>query len=167
MMIIPVIISSLDWMGNRSNASWLTFRTILLSISMSWVLVTGVLMGAVYRFRRLKVFRVASPIFLCTTLVGCAIMYGEVRHNSFIHSFIHFGTVQDCFPVKAPPHTPKTKSISSRSNRDPKFVSYICIFCKCATIKIWLAKQASCVQESIDGTAHRFRAPTFELEASK
>ena len=55
------------------------FRVILLSISMSWILVIVGIMGAVYKFRRLKVFRVASPVFLCITLLGCAIMYAEVR----------------------------------------------------------------------------------------
>ena len=54
------------------------YRSVLLAISMLWILVTGVLMVAVYKFRRLKVLKVASPIFLCITLLGCAIMYAEV-----------------------------------------------------------------------------------------
>lgn len=51
---------------------------MLLAISMSWAAVAIALMGAVYKYRRLKVFKVASPTFLCVTLLGCAIMYAEV-----------------------------------------------------------------------------------------
>ncbi|KAI9552491.1 hypothetical protein GHT06_022857 [Daphnia sinensis] len=54
------------------------FRIALLAISMSWVLISIGLMGAVYKYRRLKVFKVASPTFLCVTLLGCAIMYAEM-----------------------------------------------------------------------------------------
>ena len=36
------------------------------------------LAAAVCNYRRLKVFKVASPVFLCVTLLGCAIMYGEM-----------------------------------------------------------------------------------------
>jgi hypothetical protein len=52
---------------------------VLLAISMTWVMVSIALMGAVYKYRRLKVFKVASPTFLCVTLLGCAIMYAEVN----------------------------------------------------------------------------------------
>ncbi|XP_057380872.1 probable G-protein coupled receptor CG31760 [Daphnia carinata] len=54
------------------------FRIALLVISMSWVLISIGLMGAVYKYRRLKVFKVASPTFLCVTLLGCATMYAEM-----------------------------------------------------------------------------------------
>lgn len=54
-------------------------RTVLLSVSMVCVIVSLGLIGAVYNYRRLKVFKVASPHFLCFTLLGCAIMYSEVR----------------------------------------------------------------------------------------
>jgi hypothetical protein len=37
------------------------------------------LVGYVYQHRKIKVFKVASPIFLCITLLGCVIMYLEVR----------------------------------------------------------------------------------------
>merc|ERR1719458_950064 len=32
----------------------------------------------VYTYRKLKVFRLGSPTFLCITLMGCAIMYLEM-----------------------------------------------------------------------------------------
>ena len=50
----------------------------MLVISMSWAAVSIALMGAVYKYRRLKVFKVASPTFLCVTLLGCAVMYAEM-----------------------------------------------------------------------------------------
>jgi hypothetical protein len=34
--------------------------------------------------RKLKVFKTASPIFLSITLLGCAIMYLEVRPKYFV-----------------------------------------------------------------------------------
>ncbi|CAN8020458.1 unnamed protein product [Ixodes persulcatus] len=53
-------------------------RISLLTISVMCIVLTMVLAGYVYRFRKLKVIKVASPIFLCITLVGCAIMYCEM-----------------------------------------------------------------------------------------
>lgn len=44
---------------------------------MIWAAVSIGLMGFVYKYRRLRVFKVASPTFLCATLLGCAIMYAE------------------------------------------------------------------------------------------
>lgn len=35
-----------------------------------------------YQHRKLKVFKVASPIFLSITLLGCALMYLEVREDA-------------------------------------------------------------------------------------
>lgn len=63
-------------------------RTVLLSVSMLCVIISLGLCGAVYKHRRLKVFKVASPIFLCITLIGCAIMYSEV-----IKSITHLLTI--------------------------------------------------------------------------
>ncbi|XP_067003121.1 probable G-protein coupled receptor CG31760 [Anabrus simplex] len=54
------------------------FRIALLSVSISCVLFTLGLVCYVYQHRRLKVFKVASPIFLGITLLGCAIMYLEM-----------------------------------------------------------------------------------------
>ncbi|XP_039301535.1 probable G-protein coupled receptor CG31760 [Nilaparvata lugens] len=54
------------------------FRITLLSISVSCVLFTICLIVYMYQHRRIKVFKVASPIFLAITLLGCAIMYLEM-----------------------------------------------------------------------------------------
>jgi hypothetical protein len=48
------------------------------------VIISLGLIGAVYNYRRLKVFKVASPHFLCFTLLGCAIMYSEVTQFNFL-----------------------------------------------------------------------------------
>lgn len=55
------------------------YRISLLAVSVSCVAFTLGLVGYVYQHRKIKVFKVASPIFLCITLLGCAIMYLEVR----------------------------------------------------------------------------------------
>ncbi|XP_067136225.1 probable G-protein coupled receptor CG31760 isoform X2 [Centruroides vittatus] len=60
-----------------SHYNW-AFRISLLTISMICVLLTIVLACYIYRYRKLKVIKVASPIFLCITLLGCAIMYSEM-----------------------------------------------------------------------------------------
>ncbi|KAK8768276.1 hypothetical protein V5799_015259 [Amblyomma americanum] len=60
-----------------SHYNW-AFRISLLTISVICILLTMVLAGYVYRYRKLKVIKVASPVFLCITLIGCAIMYCEV-----------------------------------------------------------------------------------------
>jgi len=49
-----------------------------LTISIGCACGTFVLAGYLFRHRRVKVFKVASPIFLMITLIGCAIMYLEV-----------------------------------------------------------------------------------------
>lgn len=54
------------------------FRITLLAISVLCILMTLVLAAYVYRFRRVKVIKAASPVFLCITLLGCAIMYCEM-----------------------------------------------------------------------------------------
>ncbi|KAL1115882.1 hypothetical protein AAG570_006171, partial [Ranatra chinensis] len=53
-------------------------RCLLLSISLGCILCTLCLVLYVYHNRKLKVFKVASPIFLSITLLGCALMYSEM-----------------------------------------------------------------------------------------
>ncbi|XP_060523083.1 probable G-protein coupled receptor CG31760 isoform X2 [Cylas formicarius] len=54
------------------------FRITLLSVSISCVFCTLVLNVYMFKHRKLKVFKVASPIFLSITLLGCATMYLEM-----------------------------------------------------------------------------------------
>lgn len=54
------------------------FRIALLSISLLCIVFTFVLMALVYHYRSVKVFRLASPTFLCICLIGCTIMYFEM-----------------------------------------------------------------------------------------
>lgn len=63
-----------------SSYNW-AFRISLLTISILCILLTFIIACYVYKFRKLKVFKVASPVFLCITLLGCAIMYLEVGLN--------------------------------------------------------------------------------------
>lgn len=58
------------------------FRITLLTFSIFCVFGTIFLVAYTYQHRKLKVFKVASPIFLSITLLGCAIMYLEVRFRS-------------------------------------------------------------------------------------
>ncbi|XP_076044697.1 putative G-protein coupled receptor CG31760 isoform X2 [Oratosquilla oratoria] len=60
-----------------SPYNW-SFRIALLTISVLCVLFTILLIGLVYHYRSVKVFKVASPIFLSICLIGCAIMYLEM-----------------------------------------------------------------------------------------
>jgi len=60
-------LASYDW----------TFRAVLCGLSMGCVLATFVMMGLIFKYRKLKVFSLASPCFLMITLCGCAIMYME------------------------------------------------------------------------------------------
>lgn len=60
-------------------------RISLLAISIGCACGTFVLAGYLFRHRRVKVFKVASPIFLMITLIGCAIMYLEVS-NTHTHA---------------------------------------------------------------------------------
>ncbi|KAI8042476.1 hypothetical protein M5D96_003789, partial [Drosophila gunungcola] len=64
-----------------ANYHW-PFRISLLTISIGCACGTFVLAGYLFRHRRVKVFKVASPIFLMITLIGCAIMYLEKRNMS-------------------------------------------------------------------------------------
>ncbi|GIX71967.1 hypothetical protein CEXT_220221 [Caerostris extrusa] len=59
-----------------ANYNW-AFRISLLTISVICIFLTLLLSFYVYRYRKLKVINVASPIFLCITLLGCVIMYCE------------------------------------------------------------------------------------------
>lgn len=54
------------------------FRLTLLIISVACALLTLSMAGYLYKHRKVKVFKVASPIFLSITLLGCATMYMEV-----------------------------------------------------------------------------------------
>lgn len=54
------------------------FRMTLLTTSVLCAVFTLSLACYMYRHRKVKVFKVASPIFLTITLLGCAIMYLEV-----------------------------------------------------------------------------------------
>ncbi|KAH9638803.1 hypothetical protein HF086_002043 [Spodoptera exigua] len=54
------------------------FRISLLVISVSCAVMTVCLTIYTRHHRRVKVFRVASPVFLSITLLGCAIMYMEM-----------------------------------------------------------------------------------------
>ncbi|XP_044007176.1 probable G-protein coupled receptor CG31760 [Aphidius gifuensis] len=60
-----------------ASYSW-PFRITLLTFSIFCACCTVLLVGYVYQHRKLKVFKVASPIFLSITLIGCAIMYLEM-----------------------------------------------------------------------------------------
>ncbi|GFY80166.1 probable G-protein coupled receptor CG31760 [Trichonephila inaurata madagascariensis] len=60
-----------------ANYNW-AFRISLLTISVICIFLTLLLSFYVYRYRKLKVINVASPIFLCITLLGCVIMYCEM-----------------------------------------------------------------------------------------
>ncbi|KAL6439270.1 hypothetical protein ACFW04_003865 [Cataglyphis niger] len=54
------------------------FRITLLAVSIFCAFGTIVLVAYMYQHRKLKVFKVASPIFLSITLLGCALMYLEM-----------------------------------------------------------------------------------------
>ncbi|EDV90989.1 GH23717 [Drosophila grimshawi] len=60
-----------------ANYHW-PFRISLLTISIGCACGTFGLLCYLFRHRRVKVFKVASPIFLMITLIGCAIMYLEM-----------------------------------------------------------------------------------------
>ncbi|XP_022901804.2 probable G-protein coupled receptor CG31760 [Onthophagus taurus] len=54
------------------------FRVTLLIFSVTCAICTVILIIYMFRHRKLKVFKVASPIFLAITLLGCATMYLEM-----------------------------------------------------------------------------------------
>lgn len=53
-------------------------RISLLVISVGCAISTFLLACYLFKHRKCKVFKVASPIFLLITLIGCAMMYMEV-----------------------------------------------------------------------------------------
>ncbi|XP_061398756.1 probable G-protein coupled receptor CG31760, partial [Musca vetustissima] len=53
------------------------FRISLLTISVACAIGCCILAGYLFHHRKMKVFKVASPIFLLITLIGCSIMYLE------------------------------------------------------------------------------------------
>lgn len=59
-----------------STYNW-AFRISLLTITILCILFTFIIAFNIYRHRKLKVIKVASPVFLCLTLLGCVIMYLE------------------------------------------------------------------------------------------
>lgn len=61
-----------------ASYNW-AFRMSLLTISIMCAFFTIALACYLYHHRKVKVFKVASPIFLTITLLGCAIMYLEVN----------------------------------------------------------------------------------------
>ncbi|XP_058815924.1 probable G-protein coupled receptor CG31760 isoform X2 [Topomyia yanbarensis] len=60
-----------------ANYNWI-FRTTLLTFSVMCAGFTVLLALYMYQHRKVKVFKVASPIFLTITLLGCAFMYLEM-----------------------------------------------------------------------------------------
>lgn len=60
-----------------ASYNWV-FRLSLLTISIICAGCTIVLSCYLYHHRKVKVFKVASPIFLTITLLGCGVMYMEV-----------------------------------------------------------------------------------------
>lgn len=75
---------------NYSVRMSFTCRIALLSFSIFCVFGTIILVVYMYQHRKLKVFKVASPIFLSITLLGCAIMYLEVRIIYYFKLFCNF-----------------------------------------------------------------------------
>lgn len=71
------LLSSLNFLNLIVRYS--VFRITLLAVSIFCAFGAIVLVVYVYQHRKLKVFKVASPIFLSITLLGCALMYLEVR----------------------------------------------------------------------------------------
>ncbi|XP_063975887.1 probable G-protein coupled receptor CG31760 isoform X3 [Diachasmimorpha longicaudata] len=65
--------SPMDYFSSIYNS-----RITLLSFSVFCACCAVLLIAYVYQHRKLKVFKVASPIFLSITLLGCAIMYLEM-----------------------------------------------------------------------------------------
>ncbi|XP_055590502.1 probable G-protein coupled receptor CG31760 isoform X2 [Uranotaenia lowii] len=60
-----------------ASYNW-AFRTTLLTFSVMCAGFTVILTLYMYQHRKVKVFKVASPIFLTITLLGCAFMYLEM-----------------------------------------------------------------------------------------
>lgn len=82
---VTLLGDALDTSNLFNKLILLCFRISLLVISMSCVVMTVCLTIYTRHHRRVKVFRVASPVFLSITLLGCAIMYMEVISEIEIH----------------------------------------------------------------------------------
>lgn len=67
-----------------SIVSYYFSRITLLAVSIFCAFGTIVLVAYMYQHRKLKVFKVASPIFLSITLLGCALMYLEVSREMLL-----------------------------------------------------------------------------------
>jgi hypothetical protein len=65
------------------QSSFYLSRITLLAVTIFCVFGTIVLVAYMYQHRKLKIFKVASPIFLSITLLGCALMYLEVSRRFF------------------------------------------------------------------------------------
>lgn len=87
-------------MGIKSkNFYYFHYRISLLVISVSCAGLTVCLTIYTRHHRRVKVFRVASPVFLSITLLGCAIMYMEVSYwlcQMVSYNFSLYKLVQLC-----------------------------------------------------------------------
>lgn len=70
------------------------FRISILVISIGCAIGTFVLAGYLFHHRKVKVFKVASPIFLLITLIGCAIMYLEVSEKLKLFENISYSWVR-------------------------------------------------------------------------
>ena len=77
-----------------SSYNW-AFRISLLTISILCICLIFVLTYYIYKYRKIKVFKVASPVFLSITLLGCAVMYAEVGENQRI---VMESLINDGFP---------------------------------------------------------------------
>lgn len=90
-------LATYNWPFRYSQIAWIFFislfdvvisivhyflRISLLAVSIFCAFGTIVLVAYMYQHRKLKVFKVASPIFLSITLLGCALMYLEVGREA-------------------------------------------------------------------------------------
>ena len=50
------------------------------------VVMTFIVIGLIVRYKRLKVIKAGSPIFLTVTLLGCVAMYMEVSNAAALQS---------------------------------------------------------------------------------
>lgn len=78
-----------------ASYNWI-FRISILIISVLCAGFTIFMACYMYRHRKVKVFKVASPIFLTITLLGCAIMYMEVSYQDDHANFFFRHTLNHC-----------------------------------------------------------------------
>ena len=77
--MLRTIIAYLQDCKHMLNLRSCALRVVLLAISMVCVVMTFIVIGLIVRYKRLKVIKAGSPIFLAVTLLGCVAMYMEVR----------------------------------------------------------------------------------------